>query len=58
MGIDLHQLVRELLTDYNDNFIGEPDEEIIEEVIECIDPTIEEDQLVEHIEEILDRLFE
>ena len=30
----LHQLVRELLTDYDDNFIGEPCEEVIEEIIE------------------------
>ena len=58
MDIDLYQLVRELLTDYNDNFIGCPDQEIVEEVVECIDTTIDEDHLVEHILEIVDRLFE
>lgn len=57
-GIDLYQLVRELLTDYNDNFIGCPDSEIVEEVVECIDTTVSEDQLVDHILEIVDRLFE
>ena len=56
--VDLYQLVRELLTDYNDNFIGCPDSEIVEEVVECIDTTIDEDHLVDHILEILDRLFE
>lgn len=58
MKIDLHQLVRELLTDYDDNFVGAPDEEIIEEVIECINPSINEDQLIDHILEIISNLFD
>lgn len=58
MRFDVYQLVRELLTDYNDNFIGCPDSEIVEDVVECIDPTIGEDQLVDHILEIVSRLFD
>ena len=55
--VDVYQLVRDLLTDYNDNFIGCPDSEIVEEVVECIDPSIGIDELVDHILEIVDRLF-
>lgn len=33
---ELRGLIIEYLTDYNDNFVGEPDEEIVDEVLDVV----------------------
>lgn len=61
---NLYQVVRELLTGYDDNFVSEPCEEIIEEVVEEVEEILEseegltEDEIMEIINEVIDNLFE
>lgn len=51
--------VREYLTDYNDNFIGEPCQEIIEEVLVCIDMRryLTHEGVINEIHSICERMF-
>ena len=63
MKWDLYQLVRELLTDYNDNFVGEPCQEIIEEVVGYLQEDldnggIDDDEIIDHAYEIIGNLFD
>lgn len=54
---DLWDYVRDYLTDFNDNFVGEPCSEIIEEVLEQVDDCISIDEMIKEIHEICDNMF-
>lgn len=59
---NLHDLVREILTDYNDNFIGEPCEEIVEEtaeeVMKQLDGVTDEEIVYHTIDRVVSMLFD
>ena len=55
---NLCDMVCEMLTDYNDNFIGEPCEEIVQEVVECIDDGIADNEVCDAIQEVISDLFD
>lgn len=59
---NLHDLVREILTDYNDNFIGEPCEEIVEEtaeeVMKQLDGVTDEEIVYYTINRVISMLFD
>lgn len=54
---DLWDYVKDYLTDYSDNFIGVPDSEIIEEVLNQVDDDISEEEMIKQIEEICENMF-
>lgn len=54
---DLWNYIKEYLTDFNDNFIGEPCSEIIEEVLEYVDDDLSVDDAVNQIHQICDNMF-
>lgn len=59
---NLHDLIREILTDYNDNFIGEPCEEIVnetaEEVMKQLDGATDEEIVYYTINRVISMLFD
>ena len=57
---ELYNLVKGLLTLYNDNFISEPCDEIIEEVIEQMDEfdTRDSSTVAQAVDRIMEELFE
>ncbi len=56
---DLYDIAKGILTDYNDNFVGDPCQEIVEEVVSYIEDTdITESQAREQIEEIAHNMFD
>lgn len=55
---DLYDIVREMLTDYNANFVGEPCSEIVQEVVECIDDGIADDEVCDAIQYVISNMFD
>lgn len=57
---ELHNLVKELLTLYNDNFVSEPCDEIVEDVIEEMDETdkVDSSTVAEAVDRIMEEFFE
>ena len=55
---DLWNYVEDYLTDYSDNFVGAPDSEIIEEVLEEVDDDLSEKEIIKQIEEICSNKFD
>ena len=56
---DWADYVREFLTDYNDNFIGEPCTEIVDEVLGYLElhEGITDDQIIDAIDTICYEMF-
>lgn len=54
---DLWGYVKDYLTDFNDNFVGEPCSEIIEEVLDYVDDGLSLDDTLEQIHKVCDNMF-
>ena len=56
---DLYDIARAQLTDYNDNFVGEPCTEILDEVVGYVtDHRISYEQAEEAISDIIHNLYD
>ena len=57
---ELFNLVKKLLTLYNDNFVSEPCDEIVEEVIEYMDEydTRDSSTVAQAVDRIMEEFFE
>lgn len=61
---ELRDMVEEYLTDYNDNFVGAPDEDIVDEVLELVQEKLSDikyassEEVSSAIEQAVEELYE